>query len=80
MAARLQVLFTPTEKLSALFNIHGRDLDGTAAVFRANILTKGSNKLNSNYVTDTVSQSANIYSRQRHWEMIVTRGSVATSQ
>jgi iron complex outermembrane receptor protein len=53
-AARLQVLFTPTEKLSALFNIHGRDLDGTAAVFRANILTKGSNKLNSNYVTDTV--------------------------
>ncbi len=41
-AARLQVLFTPTEALSALFNVHGRDLDGTAAIFRANILTKGS--------------------------------------
>jgi len=53
-AARLQVLFTPTDQLSALFNVHGRDLDGTAAVFRANILTKGSNKLNGNYDRDTV--------------------------
>ncbi|WP_421737915.1 TonB-dependent receptor [Caulobacter sp.] len=53
-AARLQVLFTPTEALSALFNVHGRDLDGTAAVFRANILTKGSNKLNANYDRKTV--------------------------
>jgi outer membrane receptor protein involved in Fe transport len=53
-AGRLQVLFTPTEKLSALFNVHARDLDGTAAVFRANVLTKGSNKLNDNYDRDTV--------------------------
>ena len=53
-AARLQLLFTPTEKLSALFNVHMRDLDGTAAVFRANVLTKGSNKLNSNYERDEV--------------------------
>jgi outer membrane receptor protein involved in Fe transport len=53
-AARVQLLFTPTEQLSALFNLHGRKLDGTAAVFRANILTKGSNKLNANYDRDTV--------------------------
>jgi len=53
-AARLQLLFTPTDKLSALFNVHTRDLDGTAAVFRANVLTKGSNKLNSNYDRDAV--------------------------
>jgi iron complex outermembrane receptor protein len=53
-AARLQVLFTPTDKLSALINVHGRDLDGTAAVFRANVLTKGSNKLNANYDRDSV--------------------------
>lgn len=53
-AARLQVLFTPTEKLSALFNIHARDLEGTAAIFRANVLTKGSNKLNGNYDRKTV--------------------------
>lgn len=53
-AARLQVLFTPTEAMSALFNIHGRDLDGTSATFRANVLTKGSNKLNANYGRKTV--------------------------
>ena len=53
-AARLQLLFTPTEALSALFNIHARDLDGTSATFRANILSKGSNKLNANYDRDTV--------------------------
>jgi iron complex outermembrane recepter protein len=65
-AARLQVLFTPTDKLSALFNIHGRDLDGTAAVFRANILTKGSNKLNGNYVTDTVYYNAGANNPQQY--------------
>lgn len=54
-AARLQLLFTPTEQLSALFNIHGRSLDGTSAVFRANIVSTGSNKLNGNYKRDTVS-------------------------
>jgi outer membrane receptor protein involved in Fe transport len=53
-AARVQLLVTPNDKLSALFNVHGRDLDGTAAVFRANVLTKGSNKLNANYDRDTV--------------------------
>jgi len=53
-AARLQVLVTPTDKLSALFNVHTRDLDGTAAIFRANVLTKGSNKLNGNYKRDQV--------------------------
>jgi iron complex outermembrane recepter protein len=53
-AARVQLLVTPNDKLSALFNIHGRDLDGTAAVFRANVLTKGSNKLNGNYQRDKV--------------------------
>jgi len=53
-AARVQLLVTPNDKLSALFNVHGRDLDGTAAVFRANVLTKGSNKLNGNYDRDKV--------------------------
>ena len=53
-AARLQLLFTPTEDLTALFNIHTRSLDGTSAIFRANILTTGSNKLNANYDRDTV--------------------------
>ena len=54
VAARLQFLFTPSDSLSALFNIHTRSLDGTSAIFRANVLTKGSNKLNGNYDRDRV--------------------------
>ena len=53
-AARLQLLFTPTGQLSALFNVHARTLQGTSAVFRANILSPGSNKLNGNYDRETV--------------------------
>ncbi|MCA3716097.1 TonB-dependent receptor [Phenylobacterium sp.] len=53
-AVRLQLLFTPTEDFSALLAVHNRSLDGTSAVFRANILTKGGNGLNGNYKRDKV--------------------------
>ncbi len=53
-AIRGQLLFTPTEAFSALLNVHNRSLDGTAAIFRANILTKGSNKINGNFDRDKV--------------------------
>ncbi len=53
-AGRVQVLWEPVDHLSVLLNVHARSLDGTAAVFRANILTKGSNQLNSNYTFDKV--------------------------
>lgn len=53
-AARLQVLFEPNDDFSALLNIHDRSLDGTSSIFRANILSKGSNELNDNYDRDTV--------------------------
>ncbi|MEH6586989.1 MAG: TonB-dependent receptor [Halioglobus sp.] len=43
-----------TEDLSFLLGVHYRDLDGTAAVFRANIFDTGSNSLNQNYDRDTV--------------------------
>lgn len=49
-AGRVQLLLTPTDNLSVLLNVHGRSINGTAAVFRANIFTKGSNSLNSNYI------------------------------
>ena len=55
MAARGQLLFTPTEQLDILLSGHIRDLDGTAAVFRSNVITKGRSGLNSNYDRDTVS-------------------------
>ncbi|MEJ0042019.1 MAG: TonB-dependent receptor [Rhizomicrobium sp.] len=53
-AGRIQALWKPTDDLTILVNVHGRSLDGTAAVFRANILTKGSDRLNANYIPDTV--------------------------
>ncbi|MBV9905042.1 MAG: TonB-dependent receptor [Alphaproteobacteria bacterium] len=53
-AARVQLAFQPIENLNVLVNVHARSLEGTAAIFRANILTKGSNKLNANYIKDKV--------------------------
>ncbi len=55
LAGRIQFLFTPTERFSALFIAQGRSFDGnTATLFRANIFNTGSNKLNQNFIRDTV--------------------------
>jgi iron complex outermembrane recepter protein len=54
MAGRLQFMFEPTEQTSILFNIHARHLDGTARLFRANILGPGSSSLNQNFDRDSV--------------------------
>ncbi|MBI1250692.1 MAG: TonB-dependent receptor [Alphaproteobacteria bacterium] len=54
-AGRLQVLWDVTDNFSALFNVHGRTLDGTSTLFRANIFTTGSNDLNGNFDRDSVS-------------------------
>jgi iron complex outermembrane receptor protein len=43
--ARLQLLYKPSDDFSALFNVHGRILNGSARLFRANIIQLGSNKL-----------------------------------
>ncbi len=53
-AGRLQLLYSPADNVSALFNYHQRYLDGTQTPFRANVFTKGSNKLNENYDRDSV--------------------------
>ncbi len=42
-AARVQLLYAPSDDSEALFNIHLRSLDGTARLFRANIIRAGSN-------------------------------------
>ena len=44
-AARLQLLYKPASDFSALFNAHARNLDGSARVFRANIIKPGTNDL-----------------------------------
>jgi outer membrane receptor protein involved in Fe transport len=53
-AGRLQVLWEASDDFSALFNVHGRSFGGTAAIFRANIFSPGSNSLNGNYVYNKV--------------------------
>jgi iron complex outermembrane receptor protein len=44
-AARLQLLYQPRREFSALLNLHGRDMKGSARLFRANIIRPGSNDL-----------------------------------
>ena len=44
-AGRLQLLYKPSGTFSALFNVHTRALDGTARLFRANIIKPGTNSL-----------------------------------
>jgi iron complex outermembrane receptor protein len=52
-AARLQLLYE-NEKFSALFNAHVRNLDGTARLFRANIIEAGTNDLVAGFDADNV--------------------------
>ena len=53
MAWRAQLLWEPTDSFSGLLNLHGRKLDnGTASIFRANIVSTGNNALNGNFVRD----------------------------
>lgn len=53
-AGRLQLLYEGAD-VAALWNLHSRDLSGTSTLFRANILSPGSDRLNSNYDRDSVS-------------------------
>ncbi len=49
IAGRFQIGWAPTENFDALFNVHGRKLEGTSELFRANILGPGNNELNANF-------------------------------
>ena len=54
-AARFQLAYDNGGPFRALFNLHGRDLDGSAILFRANIIEQGSNRLDrENYDRKTV--------------------------
>ena len=44
-AGRLQLLFQPNKAFSALLNVHARDLDNNATLFRANIIKQGTSDL-----------------------------------
>ncbi len=55
-ALRLQFLWQPNDRFDALLNLHGWSLDGTARIFRANILKVGSNDLADGFRQDKVYQ------------------------
>lgn len=54
-AGRAQLLAEPTDNFSLLLNLHGRTTDGTARVFRANIIDQGARGLGQNFDRDVVS-------------------------
>ncbi len=53
-AVRAQLLWTPSDRFSALLLHQNRSLDGTSSIFRANVFTTGSAELNQNYQRDLV--------------------------
>ena len=53
-AWRGQLAFAPSEDFSALLSVHGRELDATASMFRANALTRGSSDFNDSFDRDVV--------------------------
>jgi iron complex outermembrane receptor protein len=55
-AFRGQLLWEPNEDFSALLNLHGWDVDGTARIFRANIFVPGTNNLVDDFHQDVVYQ------------------------
>jgi len=66
-AARLQLLFTPTEDTTILLNGHIRSMDGTATVFRANIIERGTENLVAGFDRFSVStDGANEQSLDAH--------------
>ena len=48
-AERLQFLYKPSADFNALFNVHSRTTDGSARLFRANIIKKGTNDFADGY-------------------------------
>jgi outer membrane receptor protein involved in Fe transport len=65
-AARVQLLFQPNDRFSVLLNLHGWSLDGTAAIFRANIIGPGNDHLNANYIWNKVYFDAGANNPQKY--------------
>lgn len=53
-SGRLQFLLEPTDTLDLLLNIHGLTNEGSARLFRGNIIDQGQRGLGSNFDRDTV--------------------------
>ena len=53
-AGRVQFLFEPNDRFDALVNVHAWDVDGTARVFRANIIKPGEDDVVSGFDPEVV--------------------------
>jgi iron complex outermembrane receptor protein len=62
-AGRFQLLFKPTDDITALWDVHFRILDGTADLFYANAIQKGTDHLIAGFNPDTISQNGGNYQR-----------------
>ncbi|GAB3515117.1 TonB-dependent receptor [Pseudoxanthomonas daejeonensis] len=65
-AARVQFLYE-SDAFEALFNLHRRDLNGTARLFRANIIEPGSNRFVPGFDKDEVSLDGVNFSDLETW-------------
>jgi iron complex outermembrane receptor protein len=54
-AERVQFMYAPNGGFNALFNVHQRTTTGSARVFRANVIKKGTNDLADGFDYDSVS-------------------------
>jgi iron complex outermembrane receptor protein len=57
-AERVQFLYTPDSSFSALFNVHQRTTAGSARLFRANLIKKGSNDIVDGYDLNSIVTNA----------------------
>ncbi len=53
-AARLQFAYKPSDTFNALFNVHALNLDGSAILFRANIIAPGTDDLVPGFQRDKI--------------------------
>ncbi|WP_426113829.1 TonB-dependent receptor [Massilia sp. PWRC2] len=60
-AERLQFLYTPSTTFNALFNVHQRITSGSARLFRANLITKGTNDIAAGVDLDKLVSNAQNY-------------------
>jgi len=60
-AERVQFLYTPDSTFSALFNVHQRTTNGSARLFRANVIRPGTNDIAAGTDLDSIVTNAQNY-------------------
>ncbi|WP_333608654.1 TonB-dependent receptor [Arsukibacterium sp.] len=66
-AMRLQLRYQGQDGFESLLKLHGRDLNGSAHLFRANIIEPGSNRFVAGFRSDRVAQDGRNVQRLEHY-------------